>query len=147
MQTLREESIYNELDLYAAAKRASIFVDKKKKFAVVQATDTYIPIEEFQKVFEKVSELIKDSNIEKLIFDKRALKVFHQPSMEWYFIEWKSDMYNYGLTRHRKLLPDDEIFRESVKIGREKIFKENPDLNLDKLDIKYFDSLQEAIAN
>jgi hypothetical protein len=147
MQTVHEESIYKELNLYAAAKRASIFVDKDRKFAVVQATDTYIPIEEFQKVFEKVSELVKDSEINKLIFDKRALKVFHQPSMEWYFIEWKSDMYHYGLTRHRKLLPDDEIFRQSVKIGREKIFRENPDLNLEKLDIQYCDTLQEAIDN
>ncbi|MGB3181785.1 MAG: hypothetical protein WBB45_10375 [Cyclobacteriaceae bacterium] len=145
MQTVLEESIYNKLELYAAAKRASIFVNRESKFAVVQATDTYIPIEEFQKIFHKVSELIKDSDIGKLIFDKRALKVFHQPSMEWYFIEWKSDMYNYGLVHHRKLLPDDEVFRESVKIGREKIFRENPDLNLEKLDIKYCDTLKNAI--
>lgn len=147
MQTEIEEDLYNELVLYAAAKRASIYVDKENKTAVVQATDTYIPIEEFQKIFEKVGELVKNGDIEKLVFDKRALRVFHQPSMEWYFTTWKTDMINYGLRKHRKLLPDDEIFRDSVKIGREKIFRENPHLDFSQLDISYNESLKEALKN
>ncbi|MFA0964626.1 hypothetical protein AB9P05_22660 [Roseivirga sp. BDSF3-8] len=148
MQTVLEEGIYNELELYSAAKRASIFIDRKNNCVIVQATDTYIPIEEFKIIFHKVGEFVKQNDqIEKLVFDKRSLKVFHQPSMEWYFTQWKMDVFQYGLKKHRKLLPEDEVFRDSVKIGREKILRENPDLDLDKLDIRYYESLKEALEN
>lgn len=147
MHTALEDSIYQEFELYAAAKRASIFVDKVKKLAIIQATDTYIPIEEFKSLFEKAGTLVKEEGIQKLVFDKRALKVFHQPSMEWYFTTWKTEMLAHGLKTHRKLLPDDSVFRDSVKLGREKILRENPELPLDKMDIKYFESLREAIDN
>ena len=72
--------------------------------------------------------------------------VFHQPSMEWYFVEWKEKMYNHGLKTHRKILPKDAVFRQSVKIGRDKINREYPQGKFHKMDIQYFETLDEAIA-
>ena len=80
-----------------------------------------------------------------MVFDKRALKVFHQPSMVWYFVEWKEEMYSKGLTKHRKILPRDPVFRECVKLGRENLSKENPSAKYHELDIQYKNSIQEAI--
>lgn len=113
--------------------------------AVVTATTGYIPIDQFKEIFSAVTDLVKNEKITKLIFDKSTLTVFHQPSMEWYFVEWKEQMFELGLKSHRKILPRDEIFRQSVRIGREKISKQFPNGKFQHMDIQYADSLKEAI--
>lgn len=116
-----------------------------KPIAIVTATSTYIPIDEFQSLFHKVGELVDAEKIEKLIFDKRELTVFHQPSMEWYFTEWKEEMWQKGLKKHRKILPDNKVFQQSVKIGRDKINNQYPNHKFHEMDIQYKKDLQSAI--
>ncbi|MDN4165330.1 hypothetical protein QWY31_07445 [Cytophagales bacterium LB-30] len=135
-----------QLENFATFKHATITFNKELAVAVITATNTYIPMDEFKNIFLEAEKLILKEKITKLVFDKRALKIFHQPSMEWYFIEWKDKMYNFGLTKHRKLLPNDKIFRESVKIGREKIMREHPNLNIQRLDIQYFEHFEDALT-
>ena len=115
--------------------------------AVVEATSAYIPIKEFKEAFTSIGEMVARQKITKLIFDKRKLSVFHQPSMEWYFVEWKEKMLDSGLSTHRKLLPADNVFRESVKIGRAKINKAYPNGRFHNMDIAYAESLEDAIKN
>jgi hypothetical protein len=55
------------------------------------------------------------------------------------------EMFQLLLKTHRKILPQDNVFRQSVKIGREKIKMENPSLNTEKMDIQYKETLEEAI--
>lgn len=121
-------------------------VDNDPSVAIVEATATYIPIEQFKEIFGAIGNLVKDKKITKLIFDKRKLTVFHQPSMEWYFVEWKEQMYDLGLTKHRKILPQDEVFKQSVKIGREKIKAIHPNGKYTLMDIQYSENLEDAIA-
>ncbi len=121
-------------------------ISPEEKYALVKAKGTYIPVEEFKRCFISLGDYIKENqNIEKLIFDKRNLNVFDQDSMVWYFVEWKAEMARYGLTIHRKLLPEDDVFQESVKLGREKLARENPDAAFHKLDIQYAKSIEEAV--
>ena len=115
--------------------------------AVVEATSAYIPIKQFKEAFDHIGELVIKEKISKLIFDKRKLSIFHQPSMEWYFVDWKERMFDNGLTIHRKLLPADDVFRESVKIGRAKINKAFPNGRFHLMDIAYAESLDDAITN
>lgn len=122
-------------------------VESNSTVAVVEATSSYIPIEQFKEVFNYIGELVKTERISKLVFDKTKLSVFHQPSMEWYFVEWKEQMFAEGLNIHRKVLPKDEVFRQSVKIGREKIHKIFPNGKYHKMDIQYAETLEEAILN
>lgn len=112
---------------------------------IVEARSTYIPIEHFKETFNFIGELVEKRQISKLIFDKRKLSVFHQPSMEWYFTEWKEQMFNKGLTTHRKILPQDEVFRQSVKIGREKINNQFPNGKFKLMDIAYAENIEQAI--
>lgn len=140
-----EETLSTELIAFATFKHATVSFSKENKAAVITATDTYIPMEEFKKIFAEVERLVIKEKLTKMVFDKRALRIFHQPSMEWYFIEWKEKMFKFGLSTHRKLLPQDRVFRESVKIGREKIMRENPGLDIQKLDIRYFEHLNDAL--
>ena len=100
---------------------------------------------DFKELFNKIAILVKQEKITKFIFDKRRLTTFHQPSMEWYHLIWKEDMYKTGLKKHRKLLPNDKLFEQSVITGRKKIARENPDFNFDKFEIIYCKSLEEAI--
>lgn len=129
-------------------KHASVFlVDEVPGVAVVQANSTYIPIEQFKEIFNYLRTLVTERKITKLVFDKRKLSVFHQPSMEWYFVSWKEEMFDLGLTSHRKILPTDEVFRQSVKIGRDKINKAYPNGKFHQMDITYAETLEDAILH
>lgn len=105
----------------------------------------YIPMGDFQKQFNSIGDFVKHHTVRRFIFDKRSLKVFHQPSMEWYHTIWKKEMASYGLTSYRKILPNLQYFRMSVKIGKERILKENPDFKFEDYDIQYCDSIEEAM--
>jgi hypothetical protein len=120
-------------------------VKNAPEIAVVEALSTYIPIEQFKEIFTLIGEMVEKEKITKLIFDKRKLTVFHQPSMEWYFVEWKEKMFTHGLHVHRKILPKDEVFRQSVKIGREKINTNCPHGKYTLMDIAYAETLEDAV--
>ncbi|MFM9837512.1 MAG: hypothetical protein ACKVOQ_04565 [Cyclobacteriaceae bacterium] len=137
LDTLTEEKKFKHATVYTVAKSPNI--------AIVEATANYIPLEPFKEVFNFIGELTAKRGITKLIFDKRKLSVFHQPSMEWYFIEWKEKTFDLGLKTHRKILPVDDIFRQSVRIGREKINKAYPTKKFNSMDIQYFETVEEAI--
>jgi len=133
-----------------------LFTDKYGTVYYLEAQQTlvgitntgYIPIKEFKKICEQIEQIVKTKMVKKLVFDKRNLTVFHQGSMKWYHIVWKPLMLKkYGLKTHRKLLPDNMVFRKSVEVGRIFIKKNNPNFNFEDFDIKYFDSIKEAIEN
>lgn len=105
----------------------------------------YIPIEDFKNAFGKIADLVKKGSYRKFIFDKRSLRAFHQPTMEWYFIEWKKEMLGFGLYQHRKILPSEPWFGKMVEIAKNQIIQNYPDNIIDQLDIKYCDSIEEAI--
>jgi hypothetical protein len=107
----------------------------------------YVPIETFVKVMEQIEAFARKEKVVKMVFDKSNLTVFHQPSMEWYHTVWKVRMLERGLKSYCKILPNDKLFRESVKIGREKIKKSNPQFDFNKFDIRYCNSLEEALQD
>jgi hypothetical protein len=128
-------------------KHGSIYTfPQQPGVAVVEATATYIPLEQFKDMFNFIGELTTKKKLTKLIFDKRKLSVFHQPSMEWYFVEWKEKMFDAGLKTHRKILPQDEVFRQSVRIGRDKINKTYPLKKFNQMDIQYAETVEEALS-
>ncbi|HRJ31171.1 MAG TPA: hypothetical protein PLV21_14500 [Cyclobacteriaceae bacterium] len=137
-----------ELTITRTFKHAVVkTVNGNPEVAIVEAAASYIPIEQFKEIFAAIGDLVKEKKITKLIFDKRKLTVFHQPSMEWYFVEWKEQMFELGLKTHRKILPQDEVFKQSVKIGREKIKANHPLGKYLQMDIRYADTLEDAILN
>lgn len=135
-----------KLEVIKDFKHAVISIaETSKTVAIVEAKTEYIPIGDFKKIFEAIGEVVKEKGITKLVFDKRNLTVFHQPSMEWYFTEWKEQMFALGLKTHRKILPKNEVFRQSVKIGRDKINKAFPAGKFHQMDIGYAETLEDAI--
>jgi hypothetical protein len=135
-----------KLEVIKDFKHAVISIaETSKTVAIVEAKTEYIPIGDFKKIFEAIGEVVKDKGITKLVFDKRNLTVFHQPSMEWYFTEWKEQMFALGLKTHRKILPKNEVFRQSVKIGRDKINNAFPQGKFHQMDIGYAETLEDAI--
>lgn len=118
-----------------------------EEVVLVKATGSYIPIDNFKELFDQTGLAVKAHHFKKLIFDKRNLKVFHQPSMVWYFTEWKESMFELGLTTHRKILPKDPVFRECVKLGRENLSKEYPEAKFHKMNIQYRFTVEEAITD
>ncbi|MBC7920417.1 MAG: hypothetical protein H7Z75_04935 [Ferruginibacter sp.] len=108
---------------------------------------SYVPMMDFQVAFNHIGELVEREKIGRMIFDKSNLITFHQPSMEWYHVHWKERMYQHGLKTYWKVLPKNDFFVQSVKIGRDKIRKNNPSFDFDKYDIRYFDRLEDALAS
>lgn len=135
-----------DLELFKSFKQARLFwVRSHPDTALIESTAGYIPIENFKAIFTAMEELVRHKSIVRMVFDKRAMRVFHQPSMEWYFVEWKEAMAKIGLIRHVKILPDDAVFVQSVKIGRNAIDRQYPDARYHQLSIHYADSLEEAV--
>lgn len=133
------------LDLQAEFDHSDIFLVEDKPILIIKASDTYIPIEEFKELFAKATELIRERKIKKVIFDKRRLQVFHQPSMEWYYVYWKDALFEEGVKSHRKLLPNDQVFQKNVELGKAKIMEKYPRIRINEMDIRYYDTLQDAI--
>lgn len=125
---------------------ARVWFKRDKKIVICELLADYIPIEDFKLIFGQIGEVVKAGDFEKFIFDKRSLRAFHQPTMEWYFIHWKREMLEYGLKIHRKILPAEKWFEKMVQIAKNQILQTYPDNIIDQLDIKYCDSIDEAVA-
>lgn len=124
---------------------AKIFVNNREGMIICELLVDYIPIEDFKRIFQKISQIVKNGHFHKFIFDKRALRAFHQPSMEWYFLIWKKEVFAEGIKVHRKILPDEKWFEKMVMIAKEQILNSSEDNIIDQLDIKYCNSLEEAV--
>jgi hypothetical protein len=127
-------------------RHGAIYYDSDHRAVVLHVRSTYLPYEHFLHFLQTIEQLADRQPVEVMVFDKSSLRIFHQPSMEWYHVVWKENMYHKGLRTYRKVLPSDPLFKESVRIGRERIERENPDFQLSKFDIRYASSLQEAWA-
>lgn len=144
-QELAEALIDHQLVLEKEYGKAFWLPDTKT--LICKLTNEYVPIEQFKEIFIEMAIFIKQKGVEKFIFDKRDLRIFHQPSMEWYFVTWKRELLEEaGLKLHRKILPQGlPWFEQAVAAGRDKIKIDFPDNIIDQLDIQYKNSLVEAI--
>jgi hypothetical protein len=107
--------------------------------------EPYIPISKFKDIFNNIEVLAREGSFDKFVFDKRSLRAFHQPSMEWYFIEWKKTVLDYGIDKHRKILPPEEWFAKMVEIAKFQILEKYPNNIAHLLDIQYFDTIEDCL--
>lgn len=140
-----QSSDYPFVEAYES-RFARVYYLEEPKIVIGEMKAEYVPIDHFKDTFLHLGELVKAGNNAKFIFDKRALRAFHQPSMEWYYVVWKRDMLAHGLRVHRKILPAEPWFQKSVMIAKEEIHRQYPDNVIDQLDIQYCDTLEEAIT-
>lgn len=145
MNTTIDSTELTGFEVAFEGKYCKVSKDLSRKIIICELLTDYIPIEDFKIAFGKIGDLVKSGPYQKFIFDKRALRAFHQPTMEWYFLEWKREMLGYGLFQHRKILPAEKWFEKMVQIAKEQIMKNNPDNIIDQLDMKYCDTVEEAI--
>jgi len=136
-----------EFTLVSDSKYARIEYVPSLQTVVLRLKAGYVPIKAFMQVMGEIEDLTTRRPIVKMVFDKSNLTVFHQPSMEWYHVEWKTKMLTKGLKSYRKILPADRLFVEGVRIGREKIQKNYPDFDFSNFDISYCASLEDALAS
>lgn len=142
---LYNESVEHSFELYFDNGEGRVWTSNSG-FVLCEAISDYIPIEAFKELFGKNGEAIGRVGAEKFIFDKRRLRAFHQPSMEWYCVEWKKDMLEkHGLKVHRKILPPETWFQRAVEAGLSEIRERYSEHPLDDLDIVYVDSIADAL--
>uniref|UniRef100_UPI004047F244 hypothetical protein n=1 Tax=Algoriphagus sp. TaxID=1872435 RepID=UPI004047F244 len=134
-----------DFNLAYEQRYAKVWSNAERKILICELLSDYVPIEDFQEAFGEIGNLVKKGDYTKFIFDKRALRAFHQPTMEWYFIHWKKEMLGYGLKTHRKILPEEKWFEKMVQIAKAQILTQYPDNIIDQLDIAYCDTIEEAV--
>jgi len=125
---------------------ATGYIHETDKIIACVLTADYVPITRFKQIFEMLADEIKSGDYNKFVFDKSHLRTFHQPSMKWYFTEWKTEMINYGLNRHFKVLPKLDYFRKAVEAARKPLLAKYPKETLDKIRIEYFESVEDAVS-
>ena len=54
-------------------------------------------------------------------------------------------MLQYGVKTHRKILPAEKWFEKMVQIAKNQILQTYPDNIIDQLDIRYCDTIEQAI--
>lgn len=142
------EPVPGKFILYQKNPLAEIHYHKDLQLALVVTTANFIPFQDFKSLFVKVGKVVEKHSLQKVLFDKRSLTIFHQPSMEWYYLEWKAQMLHYQwVMEHGKILPQDDLFRKSVEKARQKIFIENPTHPIHELKVVYYEDFQEALEN
>ncbi|PBQ30983.1 hypothetical protein CNR22_04095 [Sphingobacteriaceae bacterium] len=124
---------------------ATVTYCENLKMAICTATSDYIPISDFKTIFLKISEYIDNYPINYFLFDKRSLRTFHQPSMEWYFAVWKPEMKMKGLCDHFKILPKLDWFEKAVEAGKHEIFQKYGKDILAGISVTYVQSVEGAI--
>lgn len=125
-----------------------MFLLPNEQILICELTQPYVAIEDFQEIFQAAVPLVRQYGIRKFIFDKQHLRIFHQPSMEWYFVHWKKELYELGLSSHRKILPAGQpFFASAVEAGKAKIMAEYKDNIIHLLDIQYKDTIEAAIRS
>jgi hypothetical protein len=135
---------YN-FELVGSTEWSSLSYSPDLEFAICTAVAEYIPIEDFKSVFTAISGFAAENSVRHLLFDKRALRTFHQPSMEWYFTEWKPAVKAFGLTNHFKILPELEWFVQSVKAGKADILSKCEEGMLEGITVSYVNGIEEAM--
>ncbi|MEL6536076.1 MAG: hypothetical protein AAFQ98_11720 [Bacteroidota bacterium] len=129
------------------AKHATVYTIAPSQTILCVLEKEYVPIAAFKAIFEKITELASSSLFKRFVFDKRKLAAFHQPTMEWYYLDWKTTVAPYGITEHRKLLPEAAWFRKTVEIAKLSLENRMPEELRAKLDIQYCESIEEALTS
>ena len=146
MNETQLHTVIQDFELGFEVRYAKVLVSPAKRMIICELLADYIPIDDFKLIFGAIGEIVKAGDYDKFIFDKRSLRAFHQPTMEWYFIHWKMEMLAYGVNKHRKILPAEKWFEKMVQIAKAQILQNFPENIIEKLDIQYCDSIEEAIA-
>jgi hypothetical protein len=136
-----------EFKLISQNDYASLYYNEELQLAICEANEEYIPIDYFKSIFLAISDLIQEFPICHLIFDKRKLRTFHQPSMEWYFAIWKPEIKIKGLINHYKILPAIDWFAKSVEAGRHEIFHKYGKDIIEGISITYVDSIETVVES
>lgn len=124
-----------------------IYVGSDSNIIICEILQPYVPIDDFMNLLKQQMTIIDMYGCDKFIFDKRAIRGFHQPSMEWYYLTWKIEAYKkYGLSTHRKLFTEEPWFRKCVDAGRKQIKEKDPGSIVHTFDIKVCDTLKEAVT-
>lgn len=105
----------------------------------------YIPIDHFMNLLKQQMTLMEMYGCDKFIIDGRAIRGFHQPSMEWFYLTWKVEAYKrFGLEKHRQLFTDEEWFLKCIDAAQDQIKRKDPGSIVHTLDLKRCESLEEA---
>jgi|GEM_PF-7004584 len=131
---------------YFRSRYATVSFIPASETAIVSIHGAFIPMTEYQQTLEKIGELVKQEKVHKLIVDARQLVAYHQPSVEWSFLNWKREMSTYGLNSYRYVVPNSGEYRKNLENGIQKIRRDHPDTDLlDRMDLAYCRSLEEAV--
>ena len=134
------------LEKLSVSKYLKVNYFSEHKTLTLEATEDYLPPEAFKKDFKEILKFSEKESIRNLIFDKSNLDVFHQKSMEWYFVEITPGLFENGLQRFYKVLPNKPWFNlDLILKSTAQIKREHPEVNFSEFDSTYVPSVEYAM--
>ncbi len=82
-----------------------------------------------------------------LVVDRRHMFTIHFPALEWFYLIWLPQMMKSGLRKFHIILPENELFQFSLRIGKEKILNAHPQLLHQNLTPHFYKNLAEVFQN
>lgn len=147
MDKLQHELVRASLTPFFENSSIRLFYSEERKLGVAEALSPYMPMNDFMQAFKRATEMVKEHDLKYFVFDKRSLRAFHQPSMEWYFVHWKPQVRELGLTTHYKILPEEEWFRKCVEAGRKDISDQYGEELLEGIEVHYAESFDKVFEH
>ncbi|EAY31973.1 hypothetical protein [Microscilla marina] len=146
LDIIKEECKNYDYQVIFVSEQVNILYLPSKDVIVCQL-NADINITLFKEAILKMGEFIKQHQVKNLVMDKRNMVTLHLPSMQWFYLSWMEQMYKDGLTTFHKILPNNELFKFSLQMGKDKIVADNPQVDPAKVETHYYKNLHEVLQN
>jgi len=106
-----------------------------------------INLKKFKEALHQLIPIVQTLKIRQLVIDRRNMFTIHFPSLEWFYSIWLPQMIKSGVRKFHIVLPENELFQFSLRMAKQKIMQENPQLLHQSLSPHFHKNLQEVFQN
>lgn len=117
------------------------------KYTLICQITADINLLKFKEELLHLLQIVQKLKVRQLVIDRRNMFTLHFPSLEWFYSVWLPHMIKLGVRTLHIILPENELFRFSLKLGKDKILKKNPELSHQSFSPHFHKTLQEALQN
>ncbi|HAS45859.1 MAG TPA: hypothetical protein DCS93_35585 [Microscillaceae bacterium] len=145
-ELIEEECNDYDYQIILASQEVNVLHIASKQALVCQI-NADINLKKFKEALLQLIPIVQKFRIRQLIVDRRNMFTIHFPSLEWFYSIWLPQMIKSGVRKFHIVLPENDLFKFSLRIGKQKIMKENPQLLHENLPPHFYKNLQEVFQN
>ncbi|OJJ20136.1 hypothetical protein BKI52_16830 [marine bacterium AO1-C] len=145
-ELIEEECKGHDYQTILKSQQVNVFYVGSKQALICQV-NADINLKKFKETLIQLVPVTQKLKICQLVVDRRNMFTIHFPSLEWFYAIWLPQMIKSGVRRLHIVLPENELFRFSLRIGKQRILKEHPQLLHQDLPPNFYKNLKEVFQN